>query len=78
MAGLPHGSASGNSRESFLIVRALGGETDAGAGGGVIGRWGDFAASSDTPEKAASVVDRLGSFGTGKSAALLVLARGSQ
>ena len=43
---------------------------------GVIGRWGGLAASSDTPEKAADVVDRMGSFGTGKSAALLVLASG--
>ncbi len=77
-AGLPQGSASGNSRESFLIVRAFGGETDARAGGGVIGRRGSLAASSDTPEKVAEVVDRLGSFGTGKSAALLVLASGSQ
>ena len=77
-AGLPQGSASGKSRESFLIARAFGGETDAGAAMGVIGRWGDLAASSDTPEKAADVIDRLGSFGTGKSAALLVLASGSQ
>lgn len=45
---------------------------------GVIGCWGGLAASSDTPEKAADVVDRLGSFGIGKSAALLVLANGSQ
>jgi hypothetical protein len=59
-------------------VCAFGGETDAAAGGGVIGRWGGFAASSDTLANAVNVVDRLGSFGIGKSAALSALASGSQ
>jgi hypothetical protein len=59
-------------------VRGFGGETDAAAGGGVIGRWGGFAESSATPANVADVVDKLGSFGVGKSTALLALAGGSQ
>jgi hypothetical protein len=77
-AGLPQGSASGNSRESFLIARVLWDELDAGAGGGVVGRWGGFAASSPTPGIAVDVVDRLGNLGSGRSAIYQLNSSGSQ
>ena len=61
------------------MVRSLGGETDAGpaeTAGGVIGRWGGLAASSEIPANALEAVDRLGRFGVGRSAGHLTLAIG--
>jgi hypothetical protein len=78
IAGLPHGSASGNSRETLRIVRGfwvdvgVGAGADIGTGGGVVGRWAGFAASPSTPGNVDADVLKLASLGFGRSTTLSV------